>query len=325
MGWDIAQVKHELSGPCALMMAFFHEDLSLNPDAVKATTRHMIEAGMGPGHGFLICPAGTGEYLSLDPGEHRQMVEAAVEAAAGRLPVVAGVAGIDIREVIAKARAAQRAGVRYVMIPPPFYDRLDQDAVYRWYAQLADALDLGLMVYDQSWRKEGTGLTLPLIERLAAIDNVVSLKYGCPAYFNDMIVALDRFSDRFAFVENSLGFTSTISFMHGGTGFISGPALWWPAYELEFHRLLQAGEFQAADRMHSRMAPYMALFSGENWGRGAGPRVYQGAEIIKASCEYVGLYGGPMRPPHAGLSADEKRHVWAILDQLGVREPVAAG
>ena len=104
MSWDIDRVKQELRGPVALAVAPFNEDLSLNLDALREHIRFMIAGGIRTGQGVLICPSGTGEYLSLSPEEHRLMVQTAVEAADGRLPVVAGVAGIDINHVIELAK-----------------------------------------------------------------------------------------------------------------------------------------------------------------------------------------------------------------------------
>jgi len=319
MKWNIEQVKHELCGPCALVMAPFNrdQDLSLNLEALEKNINYIMAGGLKTGRGFIICPCGTGEYLALSPEEHRLMVETAVEITGGKLAVVAGVAGIDIRQVIQMARNAEKAGAKYAMIPPPFYDVIDQDGIYNWYRILSEALDLGVMVYDQSWRTLGTGLELPLIERLSGLQNIVSLKYGNPTYLQEMVVALEQFSDRFAFVDNSLAYTAVTSHIHGGTGFISGPAAWWPEFELKFFQLMQEGKYAEADRWHARLAPYMAMFQGEFW-TDKKRRAFHGADIVKASMEYVGLYGGPLRPPFRELSQEEKRELWSLLDQMGV-------
>jgi len=322
MSWDIDRVKQELRGPVALAVPPFNEDLSLNLDAFREHIRFMIAGGLRMGQGVLICPSGTGEYLSLSPEEHRLMVQTAVEAVDGRFPVVAGVAGIDINHVIELARNARRAGARYAMIPAPFYDSIDQDGLYEWYRILSEKLDLGIMIYDQSWRSDlGTSLGLPLMERLTGLKNVVSLKYGSPSHLEAMIVALERFSDRFAFIDNSLGYTAAVGHMHGGTGFISGPAAWWPEFELHFFKLLEEGKYQEADRWHARLAPYMAWFHGEFW---KASRFFHGSAVLKATLEYVGLYGGPLRPPFRAMNAQEKRELHAVMEQIGVKKPAYA-
>ena len=155
------------------------------------------------------------------------------------------------------------------MIAPPCYYSIDEEGVFDWYRILDESVDIGIMIYDQSWRTGlGTTLTPPLIERLAGLDSVVSLKYGSPNLLNDMAVVIDRFADRFAFIDNSLGFTSVSSHMHGATGHISGPATWWPEFELSFFDLMEEGRYAEADRWHARFAPYMAWHHGEHWKSG---------------------------------------------------------
>ena len=322
MNRDIGTVKEELRGPSALVMAPFNDGLSLDVDALRRNIRYMLDGGMKRGRGHMICPCGTGEYLTLSPEEHQQMVRAAVEVADGELPVVAGVAGIDVRQVIALAENARKAGAKYVMIAPPFYDSIDQDGIYEWYRIIDESVDMGIMIYDQSWREDlGTTLGLDLIERLAGLKNIVSLKYGSPNIFSDTVVALERFSDRFAFIDNSLGYTAVVSHMHGGAGFISAPSTWWPRFELDFYDLMEEGRYPEADRHHARMARYMDWFSGEGFGTS---RFFSQAALVKASLEYVGLYGGPLRPPFRALSPTEKDELYATMDKMGVKQEVAA-
>jgi dihydrodipicolinate synthase/N-acetylneuraminate lyase len=219
MAWEIEDVKKELRGPVALIMAPFHEDLSLNVAALRSNLRFLVDAGVRMGEGFAICPCGTGEYLSLTDDEHQQMLEVALETVDGAFPVVAGVAGLNIDRVIDLGQRSSETGARYVMIPPPCYYQIDEQGMYGWYRSISESLDAGVMIYDQSWRASlGTKLTIPLIERLAGLPGIVSLKYGSAGIFDEMIAALDRYAGRFVFIDTSLGFTSTVAHMHGSTG-----------------------------------------------------------------------------------------------------------
>lgn len=315
MDWDL--VKSELRGPAALVMAPFRDDLSLDTVALAKNVRYIVDGGLRTGRGFLIVPCGTGEYVSLDRDEHRQMVETAVHATDGAIPIVAGVASCDIREAIALTEAAKRAGAKAVMCPPPYYYRLSHDDFVEWYRQLTAAVDVGIVVYDQSWRRElGTTIAIPVMERLAEFQSIVSLKYGSPNIFMDMIDALDRFADRFAFIDNSLGYTATVGHMHGGASFISGPSTWWPEYELKFWDLMESGAYAEADRWHSRITPYMHFHQGEEF---EGSSQFFAASLIKSCMEYVGLYGGPVRPPFRALTPRQKDQLFRVLDDMGVK------
>ena len=324
MAWDIEAVKNELRGPVALVMAPFHEDLSLNVAALRSNLQFLVNAGVRTGNGFAIAPCGTGEYLSLSDDEHQQMLAAALETVDGAFPVVAGVAGLNIDRVIDLGQRSIETGVRYLMIPPPCYYQIDEHGMYDWYRIISESLDAGIMIYDQSWRGSlGTKLTIPLIERLAELSGIVSLKYGSAGIFDEMVAALDRYADRFVFIDNSLGFTSTVAHMHGATGFISAPLTWWPEFELRYFRLLEEGDYGAADRLHSSLVPYMDWFGGTYTGDGSPHGYFHHAALVKASLEYVGLYGGPMRPPFQAVGDGAKKDLFGVMDELGVSKALA--
>ena len=315
---DFEAARKEIRGPAALAMVHFNDDFSLDLGALEDNISWMIDGGLGTGRGFVISPSGTGELLHLTKSEHQLVVKATVRAADGKLPVVAGVASTNLHEAIDLTRTAQDAGAQHVMLAPPFYYRLDDDSFLAWVTAVSEAVpDIALMLYDQPWRAGlATNLNLPLIERMADIPNVVSLKYGSPATFVAMITAIPNFKDRFAFIDNSLGFTSTVGHIHGGSGFIAGPAGWWPEFELEYWDLLEAGHYAEADRFHARLAPYMYYFMGEEFTDGEDYPYHFGSSLIKASLEFVGLKGGVVRPPFQALGDAAKKELFRIMEDI---------
>ena len=315
---NIDKVKNDLKGPASLIMLPFDRKNNLDVMGLKKNLQYTLDEGMGNGRGFWIVPCGTGEYLNISSEEHEVIVSAASEVSKGQIPVVAGCAGINPNDVINLINQSKEAGADYVMVPPPFYEVLDEEALCEWYRIIAESTDLGLVVYDQSWRIGlGTNLTLPVIEKLSNIDRVVSLKYGSQNIFNDTIAALEEFSSRFAFIDNSLGYLASVSHMHGATGWISGPSSWWPEFELQILDFLELGKYQEADKQHTRIAPYMTKFHGEFWKAST---YWNPAAIIKASLEYVGLTGGKIRPPFRELNAEEKYELFSILQDIGVKK-----
>jgi hypothetical protein len=71
------------------------------------------------------CPGGsTGEFTTLTHAERRELVEVTVDAAGGRVPVVAGTGALSTRETVELSVHAEGAGASAVMIVPPFYDAL---------------------------------------------------------------------------------------------------------------------------------------------------------------------------------------------------------
>jgi len=311
---DFLAVKDMLRGPAALQMPTFNSDLSLNTDFLKENIRFAHQGGLRRGRGFLICPSGTGEFQSLTYQEHVAMVEAAVEATEGDLPVMAGMATPRLDIAIELAGKLQQAGAAAVMVPPPFYYKLDEDAFFSFYKELATAVPIGIMIYDQVWRNLGTGVSLSMMERLATLPNMIALKYGSPAHFTDMILAYQQFSDRFAFIDNSLAYTVAISHMHGCQGYISFPAGLWPKFELKRWDLLESGKYKEAELLGARFSKFLHRYlTGDEFG---GDFVFHDGATTKAMLEYAGLHGGPVRAPFRALTDREKSDMFALLDEI---------
>lgn len=308
------EVKDLLRGPAALQMPPFNSDLTLNVEYLKENIRHAYDGGLRRKRGFLICPSGTGEFMNLTWEEHEQMVRAAVEATDGELPVMAGLATSRIHDTIAMAERLKNAGATALMIPPPFYYKLDEDAFFGWYKMLTDAVPIGIMIYDQAWRNLGTGVSLSMMERLSEIPNMIALKYGSPAHFTDMITAFKRYASRFAFIDNSLAYTVAISHIHGAQGYISFPAVLWPEFELYRWDLLESGRYKEAEVLGARFSEFLHRYmTGDEFG---GDFVFHDGATAKAMLEYAGLHGGPVRPPFRALNQKEKSDLFAMLDSI---------
>ena len=156
MNIDYEDLKGKIRGPSVLGMAPFKDNYGLNIEALKENIRFIMDGGISNGKGHIICPCGTGEYVTLSREENKMMVEAAVEVAGDKLPVVAGVQSCDYRDVIELAHNAAEAGAKCVMIPIPYYYEISQEDVYRWYQVIAEEIKVGIMAYIQPWRTIAT-------------------------------------------------------------------------------------------------------------------------------------------------------------------------
>ena len=76
MDWD--DVRSRLRGPGALISTIFHDDYTLDLEALESNVRHIVDLGIGKKAGYLIAPCGDGEYVTLSAEEHRLVVETAV-------------------------------------------------------------------------------------------------------------------------------------------------------------------------------------------------------------------------------------------------------
>ncbi len=308
---DYDAIRKELRGPAVLLMTPFDSAFHLNTDALRKNIRHVVEGGISRGKGFIICPSGTGEYNTLSRSEHSDVVGAAIDSADGDIEIAVGVASSSHFEVIERGNAALALGAKVAMVPPPYYYHgMDQRGVVNWYAEIAKGTEIGLMIYDQSWRRLGGSVDGPATAELAKIPSVVSIKRGFLPSFQDYVETMDRFSNSLAIVDNSYGHTAGLAHQHGASSYITGIGAFWPQGEAKFWALLEAGKYAEADRQHSRQSTFWRLVD-EDFGGFA-------TNVLKAAAEYVGIEAGSVRPPFHDLTADEKARLAGILAELGV-------
>ena len=131
-------------------------------DALAAIVDRLVAAGVGG----LVPGGSTGEFTTLDHAERRRLVEDTVEAAAGRVPVVAGTGALSTRETVALSVHAEQAGAAAVMIVPPFYDALPWRELLVHYTAVADAIEIPIMYYNLP-SASGVTLTAAQLARAA--------------------------------------------------------------------------------------------------------------------------------------------------------------
>ena len=323
MDWD--EVRDSLRGPGALVSTIFHADFTLDLDSLAGNVRNIVDRGIGREAGYLISPCGDGEYVALAPEEHQQVVATAVRASDGTVPVVAGVQSTDYRAAISMAERARKAGAVGVMLAPPMYYPLNEEVVVDFYTRFADAVDIGIMLYEQAWRGPfvNARMSPDLVGRLLEIPSVVAIKHSGLFNLADEFTILDRYADRIAYMDTSACYAMTTAHMHGASGFVSELSTWWPEFELRYWERLEAGDYKAAELDHAKMNPVLEFTSVHP--AQSGP--YSQNTILKAALDFVGLNGGVMRPPFRALTDDERKPLYQLLERLGVptvRQPAAA-
>ncbi|MFD9003832.1 5-dehydro-4-deoxyglucarate dehydratase [Streptomyces sp. NPDC059582] len=156
-------------GVLSFPLTSFHEDGSLDPDGFRAHLATQLAAG--PGALFPAC--GTGEFFSLDEDEYRQVVTLAVEEAAGRTPVVAGI-GYGWAQAVRFARIAEEAGADALLVLPHYLVAAPQDGLVAQLEQIAARTRLPLIVYQRGQ----VAFTPASLRRVAALPSVIGLKDG---------------------------------------------------------------------------------------------------------------------------------------------------
>ncbi|MFI7293242.1 5-dehydro-4-deoxyglucarate dehydratase [Streptomyces sp. NPDC050121] len=156
-------------GVLSFPLTSFHDDGALDPDGFRAHVAAQIATA--PGAVFPAC--GTGEFFSLDEDEYRQVVTVAVEEAAGRLPVVAGV-GYGWAQAVRFARIAEEAGADALLVLPHYLVAAPQDGLVAQLEQIAARTRLPLIAYQRGQ----VAFTATSLRRIAALPTVIGLKDG---------------------------------------------------------------------------------------------------------------------------------------------------
>ncbi|MGE0178521.1 MAG: 4-hydroxy-tetrahydrodipicolinate synthase [Sphingomonas sp.] len=236
-----------------------------------------------------LVPCGTtGESATLTETEHRRCIEIAVEAAGGRVKVLAGCGSNNTAHAIALTRAAKAAGADAALHVPPYYNRPNQDGIIAHIAAIAEAVDLPIVLYNVPARTV-TDIAVETMGRLARLPNVIGVK---DATGNLARVSAQRAACGEEFVQLSgnddmaLGFNAM-----GGVGWVSVTANVAPRLCADFQSAMKSGDWNAALKLQDKLFPlHAALFSDAS----PGPVKYA---LNRVRPEFAADLRLPMTPP----------------------------
>jgi 4-hydroxy-tetrahydrodipicolinate synthase len=198
-----------------------------------------------------LVPCGTtGESPTLNHEEHRRVVELCIEAAGGRVPVIAGAGSNSTEEAAALCRHAHKAGAEATLIVTPYYNKPTQEGMYQHFKTVAEATDLPLIIYNIPARSV-IDMSVETMTRLYQIPNIIGVK--------DATANLSRVSDQRAamgpdFVQLSGEDGTALAFMaHGGHGCISVTANVAPRACADFQKACLSGDYVAALAIQDRL------------------------------------------------------------------------
>ncbi len=286
-----------------------HEDHSVNYEGLRDNIARAVADGIVTGRGVLLVVGGGGELPFLTHEERRKCIAVAVEAAAGKVPVIAGVQDNGTAICIDLVKQAQDAGALGVQLGPPcLYDNHTEDDVLRFYEDVASQVEVGLLAYNTWW----TSLTMTsdLLLKLAEIDNVVGAKWSSPAIY-DYLRGYRVASGKLAMIDNQ-GMHVQAHVM-GAVGFVSNTGDFWPQHDLALWDLLERRQYAEVPAHLSQVSwPFYEFRCkiGARTGGEAAPK--------KAVAEMVGRAGGPPRPPTRRLTPEEREELRGILVAGGV-------
>jgi 4-hydroxy-tetrahydrodipicolinate synthase len=272
-------------------------DGRVKTDVLARLCDDLIAAGV---HG--LTPLGsTGEFAYLDAAQRRDVVRATIEAARGRVPVVAGVASTATADAVAQARDYQRLGANGILAICEAYFPLKEAQVESYFRAIADAVDIPVVLYTNP-NFQRSDLTLDVIERLAAHPRIRYIK-DASTNTGRLLSIMNRCPDITVFSASA--HIPAAVMLIGGAGWMAGPACIVPRQSVALYDLCAAGQWTEATALQRKLWRVNEAFARFNL-----------AACIKAGLQIQGYDVGDPVPPQAALTADERKTVERVLREL---------
>jgi 4-hydroxy-tetrahydrodipicolinate synthase len=212
----------------------------------------LVEWQIAEGTEGLIPVGTTGESPTLSHAEHRRVVELCVEAARGRVPVIAGAGSNSTAEAVELTRHAKKAGADAALVVTPYYNKPTQEGLYLHYTAIAEAVDLPIVIYNIPPRSV-IDMSVETMARLAKHRNIVGVKDATANLARPLHTRRACGED---FCQLSGEDHTAVAFLGaGGHGCISVTANVAPRLCAEMHRAWREGRVGEAIAIQDRLLP----------------------------------------------------------------------
>jgi 4-hydroxy-tetrahydrodipicolinate synthase len=259
----------------------------------------LIDAGV---HG--LTPLGsTGEFAYLNADQRQAVVAATIEAAAGRVPVIAGVAATATADAVAQAKSYQRLGATGILAILEAYFPLRDTQIESYFRAIADAVDVPMVLYTNPTFQR-SDLSLDLIARLAEHPRISYIK-DASTNTGRLMSIMNRCGEKLRVFSASAHIPACVMLI-GGVGWMAGPACIIPRESVALYELCRAGKWSQALDLQRKLWRINEAFARFNL-----------AACIKAALELQGYSVGAPLPPQTALTEDERAIVTTLLAECG--------
>lgn len=291
----------KFTGTMTALVTPFDENGMFDREAMEGLVNWQIEEGID---GLVVCGS-TGEAATLNDEEYSTVVACVVEAAAARVPVIAGAGSNNTARAIELSERAREAGVDGLLHVTPFYNKPTRAGVIAHFGAIAKAVDLPIIAYNVPGR---TGLNMPADLTLAlaeAVPNVVAVKEASGNIEQVMAIIAGR-SEDFAVLSGDDALTLPM-IAAGADGLISVASNEIPKQLTEMVRTAREGDFETARRLHYQWLELMnANFIETN------------PIPVKTALAQMGRIKEQFRLPLVPMQENTKKTLLEIMERAGL-------
>jgi 4-hydroxy-tetrahydrodipicolinate synthase len=286
----------------------FQQDGSID----EKSLRNLIAWQIGSGIDFLVPCGTTGETPTLTHDEWLRVIEITVEAAAGRIPIIAGATSNSTRDAVAKAKeAAERTGVNAILTASPYYNKPTQEGQYQHFKAITEAIGKPVILYNVPGRT-AVNLEPSTIARLSELPNIAGVKEasGNLAQIAEICAAA---RPDFAVLSGDDALTLPVIAL-GGAGVISVASNEIPREMAEMTRAALNNDWETARQLFRKYLPLMQA----NF-------IESSPMPVKAVLAMMGRIEEAYRLPMVPVRRDTRSKLQRIASEAGlVAKPAAA-
>lgn len=300
--------KPLFEGVCASTVTPFATDGGLRLERLAPHIDWIVRDGAN-----AISPLGSsGEFTALEVDDRKRVLEAAVAANNGRVPVLAGTHHYSTRLTIELSRHAERAGADALLIVPPYYMAPTPAQAIEHYRRVADAVSIPIVLYHNIPLTSVDFKTEHLVKMFEE-GTIAGVKMSNPE--PDRICELLQATDRRLVIYCGIDTVVFEGLCHGAHGWISGiPSMVPGAARKLYDAIAIRGDLPAARRLWREIAPLMRLQFSAYHARGEGANWFS---VMKAALNMIGPDVGDPEPPILPLPREYREPLARALKTLG--------
>lgn len=279
---------------------------TIDRPAVTRFVDFLVEGGV---HGlFILGSMGEGAYLT--PSVRQEMAAATVEAAAGRVPVIAGALETGTRRVEEEIRRLAIPGISaFVVTTPYYYGGFGSAELREHFRRVAEAADRPILVYNIP-QNTHVSMKAELMLKLGNLPNVIGVKDSSGDWFENQLLLLKPRPSGFSVFQGNQIYCG-VSLLAGADGLVPGHANVWPQLLVGMYDAAQRKDAEAVWSAQARLNTLLALR-----GRAA-------IHTYKVIAQALGLMGDTVAAPLPRLGADEAKQCLAAHAAVGLPIPGA--
>ncbi|MGH0054241.1 MAG: dihydrodipicolinate synthase family protein [Sphaerochaetaceae bacterium] len=315
----------KLKGPLTIFPTHFAANGDLDLGAARASAQYAKEVYAGH-DGCIMIAGSTSEFYAMTDEESLTLIKTVVDEINGAVPVIVGTGRAATRLSIDMSLKAQDLGIDLAMVSNPYYMHVSEEGLFRHFSQIAEQLDVGLMIYDNPTTSK---IAIPphLMKRLSQVPNIIGVKENTTNIENyywmrtmvhpeDMVITCGIGHLMYMFEAP-----------WGSPAFVSELLCFAPDLAFGIYDAATEKDYGKMKELLDSLIPYHQFVSrcvarrkipsilGQEWG-GKATTVYQ--SILKNAMELVGLPGGIVREPLENITDQEVKELRSVLIEIGI-------